>query len=344
MLDDTYIETFYKEICKKLGDNYKIVLEPKRKISKEWIEYDQVKWEIEDKMKDFIQDLKKEYNLSLEEKIMELYKFICLNYVYDANVLYFFKKDMTDLNNIKYIAVDWYGRIVGKEWTKNRQKHNRRICYEFSRFYAKAINELITSENKENEMEAVILGDKNNLHYVVALIGEDYNIILDQDDFNNIKDLTRVKLNLTIKGIHIIKDKKGKFSAIVNQYNKDKLDEIEEIEKAKNNLDLNKDIIKYLNTAINTLNTYNLDSQGFFEYIRSLIENEGIKIDKIWKVDKRDKYAEKRHERCLYFNYKNKTYLLDSIDKNLKIININNLDQNLFILNPEKNEYDYYGG
>lgn len=76
------------------------------------------------------------------------------------------------------------------------EKHNRRICYEFSRFYAKAINELLEGNDS---LEAFMFGDKENLHYVVGLTGEEYSVILDLDDFNNIKDLTRVKLGLKLK-------------------------------------------------------------------------------------------------------------------------------------------------
>lgn len=340
MINDKYIEKFYNEICQNLEGDYKIILEPGRLLQEDWIEYDQVKWEIEEPIKGLVNDLQKNTKLSLEEKIFEIYKFICLNYIYDANVLYFFRRDASDPNNIKHIAVDWYGRIVGQDWIENRKKHNRRICYEFSRFYAKAINQLI---DQKEELEAVMVGDKDNLHYVVGLTGKDYSIILDQDDFTSIKDLTRLKLNLTVKGIHVLRDENGKFTNLVNNYNKDKLTELQEIEDARANLK-EKNLIKYFNVSIRALNKYNIDSQGFFEYVRSLIEGAGLKIDKIWKVDTRAISAEKRHERCLYFNYDNKTYFLDSIEKTLTVVDIDKLDRNLFIFKPEENVYSYYGG
>lgn len=340
MVHDEYIKKFYYEICQNIGENYKIILEPGRSLREDWIEYDKVKWEIEEPMQSWVNDLQKNTQLSLEEKIFEIYKFICLNYIYDANVLYFFRRDASDPNNIKYIAVDWYGRIVGQDWIENRRKHNRRICYEFSRFYAKAINQLI---DQKEDLEAVMVGDKDNLHYVVGLIGKDYSVILDQDDFSSIKDLTRLKLNLTVKGIHILRDENGKFTNLINNYNKDKMTELQEIEEAKANLK-EKNLIEYFNVSIKTLNKYNIDSQGFFEYVRSLIEGSGLKIEKIWKVDTRPTLTEKRHERCLYFDYNNKTYLLDSIEKTLTVINIDKLDKNLFVFNPEEHEYSYYGG
>ena len=337
-MKDEYIIEFYNEVKNSLEGEYKIILEPGRKINEEWIEYDKVKWEIEDSMKDLVQKLVKENKLTLEQKILKLYEFICLNYIYDVNVLYFFKKDLSDPNNIKYIAVDWYGRIVGSQWIENRKKHNRRICYEFARFYAKAINELITPNDK---VEAFMLGDRENLHYVVGLSGEEYSAILDLDDFNNIKDLTRLKLGLSIKGIRILRDNFGKFKKTLDNFNKNKLEELPEIIKAKNTLE-GKDNIGYFNKVLEILNFYNLDSQGFFEYMRAIIESEGIEIEKIWKEVKN--VEEKRYVRCLIFNFNSKDYLLDSLDKTLKVIDKEKLDKKIFVFKPEENYYSYYGG
>ena len=337
-MKDEYIRRFYDEVKNTLDGDYKIILEPPRDLNEDWVEYDQVEWKMDEGLEHLVEQLKIKNDISFEDKVLEIYKYICLNYIYDDNVLYFFKKDTTDINNIKYIAVDWYGRIVGKKWLENRKKHNRRICYEFARFYAKAINELLNGNTK---LEAFMLGDKENLHYVVGVTGEEYSIILDLDDFNNIKDLTRVKLGLKIKGIRILRDNSGKFKKAVNKFNAGKKDEIIEIEEGKQNLE-QKDLIKYLNIVIKALNSYNIDSQGFCEYIRSIIEHEGIEIEKIWKEVKGAE--EKRYARCIIFDLQGKTYLVDSIDKNLNIINKDSLDKNVFVFNPEENEYPYYGG
>ena len=337
-MKDEYIIEFYNEVKNSLEGEYKIILEPGRKINEEWIEYDKVKWEIEDSMKDLVQKLVKENKLTLEQKILKLYEFICLNYIYDVNVLYFFKKDLSDPNNIKYIAVDWYGRIVGSQWIENRKKHNRRICYEFARFYAKAINKLITPNDK---VEAFMLGDKENLHYVVGLSGEEYSAILDLDDFNNIKDLTRLKLGLSIKGIRILRDNFGEFKKALDDFNNNRLEELPEILEAKNTLE-GKDNIGYFNKVLEILNSYNLDSQGFFEYMRAIIESEGIEIEKIWKEVKN--VEERRYVRCLIFNFNSKDYLLDSLDKTLKVIDKEKLDKKIFVFKPEENYYSYYGG
>ena len=95
-------------------------------------------------------------------------------------------------------------------------------------------------------------------------------------------------------------------------------------------------------SVINILKSYNIDSQGFLEYMRSKIEAEKIDIEKIWKEVKGN--VEKRYVRCLIFNFDSKTYLLDSIDKTLSVIDKEKLDKKTFVFNPEENYYPYYGG
>lgn len=336
-MSDEYIKKYYDEISNALDGDYKIILEPGRKITDDWVEYDSVKWELEEPIQNLVNELSKQNTLNFEDKVLKLYEYICLNYIYDDNVLYFFKRDTSDLNNIKYIAVDWYGRIIDDKWKENRKKHNRRVCYEFARFYAKAINELL---GQNSNMEAFMVGDKENTHYVVGLIGDEYSAILDLDDFNNIKDLTRVKLGLTINGIKILRDNSGKLQKAVDKFNKGRLTEIPEVEKLKEKS--TKDIIDYFNDIIDILKSYNIDSQGFLEYMRAKIEQEGIEIEKIWKEVKGG--YEKRYARCLTFNLNSKMYLLDSIDKTLKITDKEELERENFIFNPEDHEYAYYGG
>ena len=338
-MDDKYIKQLYNEVSEKLGGNYKIILERKRTFTDEWIEYDKVKWELEDDMTEILEKLLQDNAISFEDKVLKIYKYICMNYIYDDNVLFFFRKDTSNPENVKYIAVDWYGRIVGKEWIKNRKKHNRRICYEFSRFYAKAINILL---NNKKDMEAVIVGDKDNLHYFTVLTGKEYSVILDLDDFNKIKDLTRLKLGLTIDGIRILRDEYGKFKDAVDKFNKERPEELTEVNEIKDKFKKNKDFIKYINNIIEVLKKYNLDSQGFMEYMRSKVENEGIDTEKVWRKIEGD--GEKRHVRCLTFSVEDKTYLIDTVDQVMKEINIEDIDKNKYIIKPEENEYLYYGG
>ena len=338
-MQDKYIKEFYNEICKNLEGDYKIILEPNRNMVEDWIEYDKVKWEMEDSIETLVNSLKKDKTLTFEEKMLKVYNHICLNYVYDANVLFFFRKDTSDPNNVKYIAVDWYGRIVGEKWIENRKKHNRRICYEFARFFAKAINELLGGNDK---MEACMVGDKDNLHYVVGLTGEEYSAILDLDDFNSIKDLTRLKLGLTIKGIKILRDDSGKLQKEVEKFNKNRPDELPEIENEKENYkNQNINIIQYFENVLNILKNYEIDSQGIFEYMRLIVEQEEIEIEKLWKEV--NVLPEKRYERCFTFEIDGKTYLMDKKQKKLNIVNDEEIEKN-YVSNPIEKEYPYYGG
>ncbi len=337
-MNDEYIKNFYKELSQELEGDYKIIIEPNRNLTEDWIEYDQVKWELDEPIQSLVNKLLKDNILNFEEKILKVYEFICLNYIYDVNVLYFFKRDTSDLNNTKYIAVDWYGRIIDEKWKENRKKHNRRVCYEFARLYAKAINELLRDNHN---LEAVMVGDKDNLHYVVGLTGNDYSVILDLDNFNKLKDLTRLKLGLTINGITILRDDFGKFQKALDNFNKDRLDELAEVKEIEEKFK-GKDDIKYFKSVIDILKKYNIDSQGFFEYMRAKIEQEKIKIEKIWKEVKGS--SERRYLRCLIFSFNYKTYLLDSDEKTLSEVDKEKLDKKAFIFNPEENEYPYYGG
>ena len=337
-MNNNYVENFYKEICQELEGDYKIIIEPNRNLTYNWVEYDAVKWELDKPIQKLVEKLIKNTKLTFEEKILKVYEFICLNYIYDDNVLYFFKKDTSDLDNIKYIAVDWYGRIIDEQWKENRKKHNRRICYEFSRFYAKAINEL---RENENDCEAFMLGDKENLHYVTVLSGKDYSLILDLDDFNKIKDLTRLKLGLTINGIKILRDDKEKFETELSKFNKNRPIELHEVQEIKEILQ-EKETIKYFRKVLDILRSYSIDSQGCFEYMRAMIEDNGIEVEKIWKQIKDS--DEKRHVRCLIFDFKTKTYLLDTVEKTLTEIKKEDLNKEVFITNPEEKQYAYYGG
>ena len=337
-MKDENIKRLYEEVCNHYEESYRIILEPGRELSEEWIEYDTVEWEIEDKLKDLVNELKNNKELTFEEKILELYKFIGLNYIYDDNVLFFFKKDCSDPENVKYIAVDFYGRIIDNVWKENRAKHNRRVCYEFARFYAKAINELV---EEGNTAEACMLGLNDNTHYIVGLTSDEYSLALDIDDFNKIKDLTRLKLGLTINGITILRDESNKFTNLVNNYNQDKLEDLEESIKAKEILESG-NVIQYLNKIIDILKPYKLDAQGFMEYMKAKLGSLDIDTDRVWK--KVADIPEKTHVRCLAFDYDNKKYLLDTTEQTLNEINLEDLDKNIFILNPEENEYQYFGG
>lgn len=331
-MNKKYIERLYKEVEEQLDEEYKVVLEPSTNIKEDYVELDCINWELEDRMVELVDSLKNNNELTLEEKILEVYKFICLNYIYDDNVLFFFKKRKDDEGNTYYIAVDWYGRIIDKNWIKKRKTHNRRICYEFSRFFAKAINILI---GNRDDIESFIIGLKDNTHYVTVISGEDYSAILDLDDFNKIKDLTRLKTGLTLDGIRILRDDKNILINTIDKFNESRKQTLIE----KGNI---KEEIEYFNKAINTIKEYNLDSQGFNEIMKKIIEDEKIDTDRLWKLEAES--PEKRYVRCIGFEYESKKYIVDSVLQKMFCENDPDYDETSYIINPEEHFYEYYGG
>lgn len=331
-MNKKYIERLHKEVEEQLDEEYKVVLEPSTNIKEDYVELDCINWELEDTMVELVDSLKNNNKLTLEEKVLEVYKFICLNYIYDDNVLFFFKKRKDDEGNTYYIAVDWYGRIIDKNWIEKRKTHNRRICYEFSRFFAKAINILI---GNRDDIESFIIGLKDNTHYVTVISGEDYSAILDLDDFNKIKDLTRLKTGLTLDGIRILRDDKNILRNTIDKFNESRKQTLIE----KGNI---KEKIEYFNKAINTIKEYNLDSQGFNETMKKIIEDEKIDTDRLWKLEAES--PEKRYVRCIGFEYESKKYIVDSVLQKMFCENDPDYDETSYIINPEEQFYEYYGG
>ena len=331
-MNKKYIERLYKEVEEQLDEEYKVVLEPSTNIKEDYVELDCINWELEDTMVELVDSLKNNNKLTLEEKVLEVYKFICLNYIYDDNVLFFFKKRKDAEGNTYYIAVDWYGRIIDKNWVEKRKNHNRRICYEFSRFFAKAINILI---GNRDDIESFIIGLKDNTHYVTVISGEDYSAILDLDDFNKIKDLTRLKTGLTLDGIRILRDDKNILRNTIDKFNESRKQTLIE----KGNI---KEKIEYFNKAINTIKEYNLDSQGFNETMKKIIEDEKIDTDRLWKLEAES--PEKRYVRCIGFEYESKKYIVDSVLQKMFCENDPDYDETSYIINPEEQFYEYYGG
>lgn len=331
-MNKKYIERLYKEVEEQLDEEYKVVLEPSTNIKEDYVELDCINWELEDTMVELVDSLKNNNKLTLEEKVLEVYKFICLNYIYDDNVLFFFKKRKDDEGNTYYIAVDWYGRIIDKNWVEKRKTHNRRICYEFSRFFAKAINILI---GNRDDIKSFIIGLKDNTHYVTVISGEDYSAILDLDDFNKIKDLTRLKTGLTLDGIRILRDDKNILRNTIDKFNESRKQTLIE----KGNI---KEKIEYFNKAINTIKEYNLDSQGFNETMKKIIEDEKIDTDRLWKLEAES--PEKRYVRCIGFEYESKKYIVDSVLQKMFCENDPDYDETSYIINPEEQFYEYYGG
>jgi len=178
--------------------------------------YDEIDWKMSDETHSIVDELSKNAQLSNEDKMLIIYEKLCRDYVYDDNLLSYIQK----IDDETFSLPDWYGRDIDNEWEKNREEHNRRVCYEVSRELAKALKVLF----KDNEdYNVCILWDKGLTHYFVGLTCNDYSITLDMDDFNSIKDLTRIKSGLTANGIVILDDKKGKVHGALDKFNEGKI-------------------------------------------------------------------------------------------------------------------------
>ena len=98
----------------------------------------------------------------------------------------------------------------------------------------------------------------------------------------------------------------------------------------------------YFNKAINTIKEYNLDSQGFNETMKKIIEDEKIDTDRLWKLEAES--PEKRYVRCIGFEYESKKYIVDSVLQKMFCENDPDYDETSYIINPEEQFYEYYGG
>lgn len=314
-------------------------------------EYDAVKWEIDnEKIMDFINQLSQNNELSDEDKILSIYEKLCQNYVYDDNLISYIQKYDDD----SFGVPDGYGKVIDQEWKKNREQHNRRVCYELSRNLAKSIMELFGDNNK---FDVCIFYDKGLTHYFTGVTSDEYSIILDLDDFSNIKDLTRIKTGLTAQGIKILEDKDNKFKDALDNFNKnrnrDALRQLEDEINTNNAISTSSmesnsseqltesDNIVFLRNAIEILSDkYNIDSQGLFEYMKEIVD---IKLGpesrkKVWKkLNENANKSSARCIRCLVIDIDNKKYIIDVDKKLLRIFDEEELkkEDTDFISNEE---------
>ncbi len=296
-----------------------IVLNPKEEYEikenlNENIVYDKVEWEIPNQIQILVDSLSKNTQLSNEEKILLIYEKLCKDYVYDDNLISYIQK----VDDDTYTLPDWYGRDVNQEWKENREQHNRRVCYEVSRYLAKALIELFKDDK---HFYVTILWDKALTHYFVGVTCNEYSITLDLDDFNSIKDLTRLKTGLTAEGIIILDDKNKEFKRALDKFNEGKNKDA--IKKLENEIDIRNqnlnqieeaDNIAFLKYAIEILKEESdIDSQGLYEYMKEIVD---IKLGpearkKVWKKIKENDNEETRYIRCLVLDIDKGKYLID---------------------------------
>lgn len=253
----------------------KVNPEETQKIDNFEIKKDYVLWKEDDD--NLFDELRKDENfeqLSTIEKILKIHCLVCKNFVFD-DFCYF----LGNYNKEKNICTidSKYGRNPNLEWRENRKKHNRRICYELSRYMAVRLKQFIKEES-----DIFLVSDEYETHYATAYVCDDFMITIDTDDYWKGADLNRVKLGLEIKGITIVSDEKN----IV----KEKLDEINKTRKSKKEFQkeieddiVEKSKIEWINILLEKIKI--LGNDGIFKYMCSILEMKGYEPKKIWEKE-----------------------------------------------------------
>ncbi len=212
--------------------------------------------------------------LSTIEKILKIHFGVCKNFVFD-DFCYF----LGSYNKEKNICTidSKYGRNPNLVWRENRKKHNRRICYELSRYMAVRLKQFIKEES-----DIFLVSDEYETHYATAYVCDDFMIIIDTDDYWKGADLNRVKLGIEIKGITVVSDEKN----IV----KEKLDEINKTRKSKKEFQqeiendaVEKSKIEWINILLEKIKI--LGNDGIFKYMCTILEMKGYEPKKVWEKE-----------------------------------------------------------
>ena len=146
----------------------KIKLDPedKEEIHDSRIEYDYVTWKVEnDLIMDKITKIENINQLDLIDIILKIHCMVCEYFVFDEFCYFLGKYDRE--KNICTIY-QRYGRNPDAKWIEERKKHNRRICFEFSRYVAFRIKQLANEE-----CDVFLVSDEYESHYATAVISKD---------------------------------------------------------------------------------------------------------------------------------------------------------------------------
>ena len=337
-----------------------LVVEPEKNEKEEQIGedivYDKVPWKISEELQEHVNELTNNDEMNTEDKILDVFDFICKNYTYDDNLISYIRK----IDDDTFTLPDWYGRDIDEEWEKNREGHNRRICFELSRYLAKSLKELLKDKK---DYEVCIHWDKGLTHYFVGLTCDDYSVALDTDNFFNIKDLTRLKTDLTAEGIVILEDEKNKFKTALDKFNQNKgehaiikiQEDIDEANENKSNEDVteieeNEDV-EFFKKALEVLmKKYKIDSQGIYESMKEIVDTRlGSKDrEKVWKKIEGETNESTRYIRCLVLNIENQKYLIDVDQGILRPFDEKEFEEKKTHFLPYKElsrgNYDYYDG
>ena len=281
-------------------------------------------WIIPDYLIKYLEELSKKDG-SVEEKILQIYQKLCVDYTYDDNVLSYVKKNDDDT----FYLPDEYGRDTDSNWKENRSKHNRRNCFEISRILAKMMKEFFKQNGYSSKYDICILWDEAVTHYFVGLSCDDYYVALDLDDFTQIKDITRMKTNLSLEGITVLEDPKNIFTDVLKSFNASRpqiaREHIENLienstkDSSESNQSALPEDIEFLKYTIQILREeYDLDPAGIFEYMKEIIDTKiGARArNKVWKIVENNPGIGNRYIRCLVVTIDEVSYIIDVTKQN----------------------------
>ncbi len=288
------------------------------------INIDTDEWIIPDNLKKYLNELSQKEG-SIEEKVLQIYQKLCEDFTYDDNVLSYIKKNDDDT----FFLPDEYGRDTDSNWRKNRSKHNRRNCFEISRILAKMLKEFFKQNGYYNKYDICILWDEAVTHYFVGLSCDDYLVSLDLDDFTQIKDITRMKTDLSLEGINVLYDPKNIFTDVLKSFNENRpqiaREHVEDIIE-KSILDSSEDAqstlpedIEFLKYTIQILREeYDLDPAGIFEYVKEIVDTKiGARArNKVWRIVENNPGTGNRYTRCLVVKINDEPYIIDVTKQN----------------------------
>ena len=156
---------------------------------------------------------------------------------------------------------------------ESRKKHNRRICFELSRYVASRIKQFANEE-----CDIFLVTNEYESHYATAVICSEFMIIIDTDDFVKGEDLNRIKLGLEIKGITIVSDEKNIVKETLEKINKNRKSKKEFEEGAKEDAE-KKENRKGINTLVNKTKKLGND-EVVFKYVKPMLEFKGYQPKK----------------------------------------------------------------
>ena len=265
----------------------------------------------------------KKNQLDLIDIILKIHCLACEYFVFDEFCYFLGNYDRE--KNICTID-EKYGRNPNSRWIEERKKHNRRICFELSRYVAFRIKQFANEE-----CDVFLVSDEYESHYATAVISKDFMITIDTDDFIKGEDLNRVKLGLEIKGITIVSDEKNIVKDALEKINLNRKSKKDFEEEAKEDAQKKADC-EWIEILLQK--TQVTGNDGMFKYMKPILEFKGYEPQKIWVKD------EDRYIQTLYLPWDMGYMVINS--SGVKILTkreyCNNIQDGKYLPNKEKNE------